>query len=119
MQDNVEAGLAMFDKVVDSWYKHIAAVKAAFSDEIASMSGALAAEVRGVSVVCIAMVACQSWDILLATARTKACRRGCAFLGHLRTLALAFSPQEPKKDWRSGGFPAAEKFQFITLAVCI
>jgi hypothetical protein len=36
----------MYDKVVDSWYKHLGAVKSSGGDEIASLSDAAAAEVR-------------------------------------------------------------------------
>ncbi len=45
LQEQHENALAMYDKVVDSWYKHLVALKSSGSDDISSMSEAQASEV--------------------------------------------------------------------------
>ena len=51
LQGDQDSALAMYDKVVDSWYKHLAEVKAASAPEsVMEMSEAMAAEVADLTV---------------------------------------------------------------------
>lgn len=45
-QGNQECALAMYDKVVDAWYKHLVGVKSTASPEVSDMQEAMATEVR-------------------------------------------------------------------------